>query len=162
MVFGALFTKSWLYDGLANGIGIGDGIGVLFPLIGIGMVVFWLCLLCKHLRPSYEVRIAGGTVKEGERASFAYRFAGDPERVKGVEFATALDLGFGCGSLGTPPGEVNDAKAFFHPLEIDSGSVSLELPCAPDGSYVHPRFYFRAKVVFKRGPSVTSSYRIPL
>ena len=162
MVFAALFTKCWTPEGPVNGICGGDVAVFLFPLIGIGMVVFWLWLLCKHLRPSYEVRIAGGTVKEGEPAAFEYRFAGDPERVEGVEFATALDLGFGSGSLGTPPGEVNDTKAFSNPLEIASGRVSLELPCAPDGSYMHPKFYFRAKVVFKHGPSVTSSYRIPL
>lgn len=108
------------------------------------------------------MRIAGGTVKEGEPAAFEYRFAGDPEIVEGVEFATALDPGFGRGSLGTPPGSVNDAKEFSNPLEIASGRVSLELPCAPDGSYMNPKFYFRAKVVFKHGPSVTSSYCIPL
>ena len=161
-VFGAIFTKNWVYDGPANGIGDDDVIGVLFPLIGIGMVVFWLWLLRKHLRPSYEVRIVGGTVKEGERATFEYRFKGDPESVKRVEFATALDLGFGNGSLGTPPGEVNDEKEFSNPQEIATGRVSLGLPRAPDDSDMHPKFYFRAKVVFEHGPSATSSYCIPL
>ena len=62
----------------------------------------------------------------------------------------------------TPPGEVNDEKEFSNPQEIASGRVSLGLPRAPDDSDMHPKFYFRAKVVFKDGPSATSSYCIPL
>ena len=37
--------------------------GVVFPLIGVVMTVYFFRLLWKHLRPSYGVRLAGGLLK---------------------------------------------------------------------------------------------------
>ena len=134
----------------------------VFPLIGIAMTVYCIWLLWKHLRPSYEVRLAGGVLKEGERAKFEYRFKGDAEKVERVSFATAWDDTWPSKALGTPPGRVNDEKKFTHSLEIASGSVTLEMPRIAKDCHTAFRYYFRATVVFKSGLSVASSYRIPL
>lgn len=138
-------------------------VGFVFPLIGLGMTIYFLWLVWKHLRPSYEVKVLGGVLKEGGEATFEYRFKGDPEMVESVAFATA-----GCASmekqstLGAAPGYVNDEKRFSHQLQIASGSVALKLPCVASDCHARFRYYFRATVCFKSGPSVTSSYRIPL
>ena len=142
-------------------------VGVVFPLIGVAMTVYFFYLIWKHMRPSYEVRLAGGLLKEGERATFEYRFKGDAEEVKSVAFATALyarPAGGRCGTvtLGEAPGAVNDLKKFTHSLEIASGSVTLEMPRIAKDCHTAFRYYFRATVVFKSGLSVASSYRIPL
>ena len=134
----------------------------VFPLIGIAMTVYCIWLLWKHLRPSYEVRLAGGVLKEGERAKFEYRFKGDAEKVERVSFATTWRHTGPSKALGTPPGKVNDQKEFTHPLEIASGSVMLELPSAAEDGHEDFEYYFRGTVVFKSGLSVASSYRIPL
>ena len=134
----------------------------VFPLIGIAMTVYCIWLLWKHLRPSYEVRLAGGVLKEGERAKFEYRFKGDAEKVERVSFATACDDTWPSRALGTPPGRVNDEKEFTHPLELASGSVTLEMPRIAKDCHTAFRYYFRATVVFKSGLTVASSYRIPL
>ncbi len=134
----------------------------VFPLIGIAMTVYCTWLLWKHLRPSYEVRLAGGVLKEGERANFEYRFKGDVEKVERVSFATACDDTWPSKALGTPPGRVNDEKEFTHSLEIASGNVTLEMPRIAKDCHAAFRYYFRATVVFKSGLSVASSYRIPL
>ena len=144
-----------------------DGIlvvGVIFPLIGVAMTVYFFRILWKHLRPSYEVRLLGGVLKEGEEATFEYEFNGDADDVRHVEFATA---GEGAvvrngGTVGAPPGIVNDAKEFSHPMELVSGRVSLEMPRIASDCHVRFRYYFRATVTFKSGLSVASSYRIPL
>ncbi len=142
-------------------------VGVVFPLIGVAMTVYFFRLLWKHLRPSYEVRLVGGLLKEGERATFEYRFKGDAEEVKSVAFATALYARPAGGrrgtvTLGEAPGAVNDSKKFTHPLEIASGSVTLEMPRIAKDCHTSFRYYFRATVVFKSGLSVASSYCIPL
>lgn len=141
-------------------------VGVIFPLIGVAMTVYFFRLLWKHLRPSYEVRLVGGLLKEGERATFEYLFKGDAEEVKSVAFATALYARpagrRGTVTLGEAPGAVNDLKKFTHSLEIASGSVTLEMPRIAETCHTAFRYYFRATVVFKSGLSVASSYRIPL
>lgn len=139
-------------------------IGVIFPLIGIAMTVYFIRIVWKHLRPCYEVRLLGGVLKEGEEATFEYEFNGDADDVRHVEFATA---GEGAvvrngGTVGAPPGIVNDAKEFSHPMELVSGRVSLEMPRIASDCHVRFRYYFRATVTFKSGLSVASSYRIPL
>ena len=142
-------------------------VGVVFPLIGVAMTVYFFYLIWKHMRPSYEVRLAGGLLKEGERATFEYHFKGDAEEVKSVAFATALYARPAGGrrgtvTLGEAPGAVNDLKKFTHSLEIASGSVTLEMPRIAKDCHAAFRYYFRATVVFKSGLSVASSYRIPL
>ena len=132
-------------------------------LVGVCMtaVLFWN--IWKHLRPCYEVRLAGGIVKEGERARFDYRFSGDAESVEHVVFATAAGAtGDRRSTIGAPSGSVNDEKELAHPMEIASGSVSLELPRVASDCHARFRHDFRATVFFRSGPSVTSSYRIPL
>jgi len=140
--------------------------GMVFSLIGVAMTVYFFRLLWKHLRPSYEVRLVGGLLKEGERATFEYRFKGDAEEVKSVAFATALYVRpsgrRGTVTLGEAPGAVNDLKKFTHSLEIASGSVTLEMPRIAETCHTAFRCYFRATVVFKSGLVVSSSYRIPL
>ena len=144
--------------------GSGDSIvfGVVFPLIGIAMTMYFLWLLWKHLRPSYEVRLAGGVLKEGENVPFEYRFKGDVEKVERVSFATAWRDMWPNHALGKPPGNVNDEKEFTNPLEIASGSVTLEMPRIAKTCHENFKYYFRATVTFKSGLSVASSYRIPL
>ena len=139
-------------------------IGVVFPLIGVAMTVYFFRLLWKHLRPSYEVRLAGGLLKEGERATFEYRFKGDAEEVKSVVFATAACAACEArhGTVGAQPGGINDVKEFTHSLEIASGSVTLKMPRIAKDCHTDFKYYFRATVVFKSGLSVASSYRIPL
>ncbi len=139
-------------------------IGVIFPLIGIAMTVYFIRIVWKHLRPCYEVRLLGGVLKEGERATFEYDFKGDTEDVKHVEFATAVEeSGVRNGrTLGAPAGVVNDTKEFSHPMELMSGRVSLEMPCIASDCHGRFRYYFRATVNFKSGLVVSSSYRIPL
>ena len=142
-------------------------VGVVFPLIGVAMTVYFFYLIWKHMRPSYEVRLAGGLLKEGERATFEYRFKGDAEEVKSVAFATAIYARPAGGrrgtvTLGEAPGAVNDLKKFTHSLEIASGNVTLEMPRIAKDCHTAFRYYFRATVVFKSGLSVASSYRIPL
>ena len=142
-------------------------VGVVFPLIGVAMTVYFFYLIWKHMRPSYEVRLAGGLLKEGERATFEYRFKGDAEEVKSVAFATALYARPAGGrrgtvTLGDAPGAVNALKKFTHSLEIASGRVTLEMPRIAKDCHSAFRYYFRATVVFKSGLSVASSYRIPL
>ena len=175
MVFMAIWCCGWdaaAFYGLVDAVraysekGFNSGIviGVVFSLIGIAMTVYFFRLVWKHLRPCYEVRLMGGVLKEGERAAFEYEFKGDAENVKRVEFATAIDEAVSRNrrTLGAPPGRVNDAKEFSHPMELAAGHVSLEMPrIAPD---CHDRFrhYFRATVTFKSGLVVSSSYRIPL
>ena len=136
--------------------------GVVFPLIGIAMTMYFLWLLWKHLRPSYEVRLAGGVLKEGENVPFEYRFKGDVEKVERVSFATAWRDMWPSNALGKPPGNVNDEKEFTNPLEIASGSVTLEMPRIAKTCHENFKYYFRATVTFKSGLSVASSYRIPL
>jgi hypothetical protein len=156
-----------------KGFNSGIVIGVVFLLIGIAITVYFFRLVWKHLRPCYEVRLLGGVLKEGERAAFEYEFKGNAEDVGRVEFATAVDdldalsrrtltLNGRKLTIGAPPGRVNDTKKFFHPMELVSGRVSLEMPRI--ASYCHDRFryYFRATVTFKSGLVVSSSYRIPL
>ncbi|MBR4353676.1 MAG: hypothetical protein IKP97_00030 [Kiritimatiellae bacterium] len=139
-------------------------IGVVFPLIGVAMTVYFFRLLWKHLRPSYEVRLVGGLLKEGERATFEYRFKGDAEEVKSVALATAACAACEArhGIVGAQPGDINDEKKFTHSLEIASGSVTLEMPRIAKDCHTAFRYYFRATVVFKSGLVVSSSYRIPL
>ena len=144
-----------------------DGIlvtGVIFPLIGVAMTVYFFRLLWKHLRPSYEVRLVGGLLKEGERATFEYRFKGDAEEVKSVALATAACAACEArhGTVGAQPGDINDEKKFTHSLEIASGSLTLEMPRIAKDCHTAFRYYFRATVVFKSGLSVASSSRIPL
>ena len=136
--------------------------GVVFPLIGIAITMYFLWLLWKHLRPSYEVRLAGGVLKEGENVPFEYRFKGDVEKVERVSFATAWRDMWPSNALGKPPGNVNDEKEFTNPLEIASGSVTLEMPRIAKTCHENFKYYFRATVTFKSGLSVASSYRIPL
>ena len=144
--------------------GSGDSFvfGVVFPLIGIAMTVYFLWLLWKHLRPSYEVRLAGGVLKDGENVPFEYRFKGDVEKIERVSFATAWRDMWPSHALGKPPGNVNDEKEFTNPLEIASGSVTLEMPRIAKTCHENFKYYFRATVTFKSGLSVASSYRIPL
>ena len=141
-------------------------VGVVFPLIGVAMTVYFFRILWKHLRPSYEVRLVGGLLKEGERATFEYRFKGDAEEVKSVALATAACAAAACkarhGTVGAQPGDINDEKKFTHSLEIASGSVTLGMPRIAKDCHTAFRYYFRATVVFKSGLSVASSYRIPL
>lgn len=139
-------------------------IGVIFPLIGIAMTVYFLRLVWKHLRPCYEVRLMGGMLKEGEKARFEYEFKGDAEDVRRVEFATAVAEAAmrNGGTLGAPLGAVNDTKEFSHPMELAAGRVSLEMPRIASDCHDRFRYYFRATVVFKSGLVVSSSYRIPL
>ena len=139
-------------------------VGVVFPLIGVAMTVYFFRILWKHLRPSYEVRLVGGLLKEGERATFEYRFKGDAEEVKSVALATAACAACEArhGTVGAQPGDINDEKKFTHSLEIASGSVTLEMPRIAKDCHTAFRYYFRATVVFKSGLSVASSYRIPL
>ncbi len=135
--------------------------GVLLVGVSMTAVLFWN--IWKHLRPCYEVRLAGGIVKEGERARFDYRFKGDVDRVERAMFATAAGAtGDRSSDIGAPPGGVNDGKELSHPMELAAGSVSLELPRVASDCHARFRHYFRATVFFRRGPSVTSSYRIPL
>ena len=136
--------------------------GVVFPLIGIAITMYFLWLLWKHLRPSYEVRLAGGVLKEGENVPFEYRFKGDVEKIERVSFATAWRDMWPSNALGKPPGNVNDEKEFTNPLEIASGSVTLEMPRIAKTCHENFKYYFRATVTFKSGLSVASSYRIPL
>ena len=128
------------------------------------MTVYFIRIVWKHLRPCYEVRLLGGVLKEGERATFEYDFKGDTEDVKHVEFATAVEeSGVRNGrTLGAPAGVVNDTKEFSHPMELMSGRVSLEMPCIASDCHGRFRYYFRATVNFKSGLVVSSSYRIPL
>jgi hypothetical protein len=138
-------------------------VGVVFPLIGVAMTVYFFRILWKHLRPSYEVRLTGGLLKEGERATFEYHFKGDADDVRRVEFATALEESrVRTGTLGAPSGVLNDSKEFSNPMELASGSVTLEMPRIAKDCHTAFRYYFRATVVFKSGLSVASSYRIPL
>ena len=135
--------------------------GVL--VVGVCMTAILLWEIWKFLRPRYEVRLAGGIVKEGERARFDYRFNGDAESVERVVFATAAGAtGDRSSTIGAPPGSVNDGKELSHPMEIAAGSVSLELPRVAPDCHARFRHYFRATVFFRHGPSVTSSYQIPL
>ena len=138
--------------------------GMVFSLIGVAMTVYFFRLLWKHLRPCYEVRLMGGVLKEGERAAFEYEFKGDAENVNRVEFATAIDEAVSRNgrTLGAPPGRVNDAKEFSHPMELAAGHVSLEMPRIASDCHDRFRYYFRATVTFKSGLVVSSSYRIPL
>lgn len=139
-------------------------IGVVFPLIGIAMTAYFIRIVWKHLRPCYEVRLLGGVLKEGERAAFEYEFKGNVENVRRVEFATAVDeaVSQNGGTVGTPPGRVNDVKKFSHPMELAAGRVSLEMPRIASDCHDRFRYYFRATVTFKSGLVVSSSYRIPL
>ncbi len=144
-----------------------DGIlvvGVIFPLIGVAMTVYFFRILWKYLRPSYEVRLTGGLLKEGERATFEYHFKGDAEEVTSVAFATAACAAYEArhGTVGAQPGDINDEKKLTHSLEIASGSVTLEMPRIAKDCHTAFRYYFRATVVFKSGLVVASSYRIPL
>ena len=138
--------------------------GMVFSLIGVAMTVYFFRLVWKHLRPCYEVRLMGGVLKEGERAAIEYEFKGDAENVKRVEFATAIDeaVSQNGGTVGAPPGRVNDVKKFSHPMELAAGRVSLEMPRIASDCHDRFRYYFRATVVFKSGLVVASSYRIPL
>ena len=175
MVFMAIWCCGWdaaAFYGLVDAVraysekGFNSGIviGVVFPLIGIAMTVYFFRLVWKHLRPCYEVRLMGGVLKEGERAAFEYEFKGDAENVKRVEFATAIDEAVSRNgrTLGAPPGRVNDAKEFSHPMELAAGHVSLEMPRIATDCHARFRHYFRATVTFKSGLVVSSSYRIPL
>lgn len=175
MVFMAIWCCGWdaaAFYGLVDAVraysekGFNSGIviGVVFPLIGIAMTVYFFRLVWKHLRPCYEVRLMGGVLKEGERAAFEYEFKGDAENVNRVEFATAIDEAVSRNgrTLGAPPGRVNDAKEFSHPMELAAGHVSLEMPRIASDCHARFRHYFRATVTFKSGLSVASSYRIPL
>lgn len=179
LVFMALWCIGWdagAFYGLApkfvaavrdypeKGFCAGLVIGVVFPLIGVAMTVYFFRLLWKHLRPCYEVRLMGGLLKEGERATFEYLFKGDAEEVKSVALATAACAACEArhGTVGAQPGDINDEKEFTHPLEIASGSVTLEMPRIAETCHTAFRYYFRATVVFKSGLSVASSYRIPL
>ena len=139
-------------------------IGVIFPLIGIAMTVYFIRLVWKHLRPCYEVRLLGGVLKEGERSTFEYEFKGNAEDVRRVEFATAgEEAGVrNGGTVGAPSGIVNDAKEFSHPMELAAGRVSLEMPRIASDCHDRFLYYFRATVTFKSGLVVSSSYRIPL
>jgi hypothetical protein len=144
-----------------------DGIlvvGVIFPLIGVAMTVYFFRILWKYLRPSYEVRLTGGLLKEGELATFEYHFKGDAEEVTSVAFATAACAACEArhGTVDAQPGDINDEKKFTHSLEIASGSVTLEMPLIAKDCHTAFRYYFRATVVFKSGLVVASSYRIPL
>ena len=175
MVFMAIWCCGWdaaAFYGLVDAVcaysekGFNSGIviGVVFPLIGIAITVYFFRLVWKHLRPCYEVRLMGGVLKEGERAAFEYEFKGDAENVKRVEFATAIDEAVSRNrrTLGAPPGRVNDAKEFSHPMELAAGHVSLEMPRIASDCHARFRHYFRATVTFKSGLVVSSSYRIPL
>lgn len=175
MVFMAIWCCGWdaaAFYGLVDAVraysekGFNSGIviGVVFPLIGIAMTVYFFRLVWKHLRPCYEVRLMGGVLKEGERTAFEYEFKGDAENVKRVEFATAIDEAVSRNgrTLGAPPGRVNDAKEFSHPMELAAGRVSLEMPRIASDCHARFRHYFHATVTFKSGLSVASSYRIPL
>ena len=138
-------------------------VGVVFPLIGVAMTVYFFRILWKHLRPSYEVRLTGGVLKEGERATFEYHFKGDADDVRRVEFATALEESrVRTGTLGAPSGVLNDSKEFSNPMELATGHVSLEMPRIASDCHDRFRYYFRATVIFKSGLVVASSYRIPL
>ena len=138
-------------------------IGVVFPLIGIAMTAYFIRIVWKHLRPCYEVRLLGGVLKEGERATFEYEFKGDADDVRRVEFATALEESrVRTGTLGAPSGVLNDSKEFSNPMELATGHVSLEMPRIASDCHERFRYYFRATVVFKSGLVVSSSYRIPL
>lgn len=138
-------------------------IGVVFPLIGIAMTAYFIRIVWKHLRPCYEVRLLGGVLKEGERATFEYEFKGDADDVRRVEFATALEESrVRTGTLGAPSGVLNDSKEFSNPMELAMGHVSLEMPHIASDCHDRFRYYFRATVVFKSGLVVASSYRIPL
>ena len=138
-------------------------IGVVFPLIGIAMTAYFIRIVWKHLRPCYEVRLLGGVLKEGERATFEYEFKGDADDVRRVEFATALEESrVRTGTLGAPSGVLNDSKEFSNPMELAMGHVSLEMPHIASDCHDRFRYYFRATVVFKSGLAVASSYRIPL
>ena len=140
------------------------GIGIIHQLIGTGITAYLIWLVWKYLCPSYEVRLAGGMLKEGERATFEYRFKGDAEKVERVVFATAACAAGNerNGSVDASPGDVNDAKEFTYPLEIASGHISLELPRIAEDCHAEFKYYFRATVVFKSGRTIVSSYRIPL
>ena len=175
MVFMAIWCCGWdaaAFYGLVDAVrvysekGFNSGIviGVVFSLIGSAMTVYFFRLVWKHLRPCYEVRLKGGVLKEGERAAFEYEFKGDAENVKRVEFATAIDEAVSRNgrTLGAPPGRVNDAKEFSHPMELAAGHVSLEMPRIASDCHARFRHYFRATVTFKSGLVVSSSYRIPL
>ncbi len=175
MVFMAIWCCGWdaaAFYGLVDAVraysekGFNSGIviGVVFSLIGIAMTVYFFRLVWKHLRPCYEVRLMGGVLKEGERTAFEYEFKGDAENVKRVEFATAIDEAVSRNgrTLGAPPGRVNDAKEFSHPMELAAGHVSLEMPRIASDCHARFRHYFRATVTFKSGLVVSSSYRIPL
>jgi hypothetical protein len=95
-------------------------IGVVFPLIGIAMTAYFIRIVWKHLRPCYEVRLLGGVLKEGERATFEYEFKGDADDVRRVEFATALEESrVRTGTLGAPSGVLNDSRKSV--LEKSSG-----------------------------------------
>ena len=106
----------------------------------------------------------GGVLKEGKRAAFEYEFKGNVENVRRVEFATAVDeaVSRNGGTVGAPPGRVNDVKKFSHPMELAAGRVSLEMPRIASDCHDRFRYYFRATVTFKSGLVVSSSYRIPL
>ena len=147
-----------------KGLDAGLVVGIIFPLIGVAMTVYFFRILWKHLRPSYEVRLVGGLLKEGERATFDYRFKGDAEKVERVVFAVAACAACEArsGTLGAQPGRINDTKEFYHPLQIASGSVALELPRIAEDCHEDFKYYFRTTVVFKSGLAVASSYRIPL
>ena len=176
MVFMAIWCCGWdagAFYGLVDavrayfekGFNSGSVIGVVFPIIGIAMTVYFFRLVWKHLRPCYEVRLLGGVLKEGERAAFEYEFKGDAEDVKSVSFATAVDeagVRNGERTLGAPPGVVNDIKEFSRPMELAAGRVSLEMPRIASDCHTRFRYYFRATVTFKSGLVVSSSYRIPL
>ena len=165
MAFWCVFWNVLVTKGRMVGtFGNGPVIGIIHQLIGTGLTAYFIWLLWKHLCPSYEVRLPGGMLKEGERATFEYRFRGNAEKVERVTFATAACAAGNerNGSVGASPGDVNDAKALTNPLEIASGNVSLELPRIAEACHADFKNYFRATVVFKSGLTVVSSYRIPL
>ncbi len=108
------------------------------------------------------MRLLGGVLKEGERATFEYEFKGDADYVRRVEFATALEERVRTRTLGAPSGVLNDSKEFSNPTELATGHVSLEMPRIASDCHERFRYYFRATVVFKSGLAVASSCRVPL
>lgn len=138
--------------------------GVVFPLIGLVITGLLVWKIVQRCQPTYEIRLLGGQIRENDTVTFDYRFRGDPEKVKSVQFVltSANRAESAGGRVDDKPGSWVEDVTFDTLAACTAGIHTFDMPEIMSDCHDAFDYFLRANVTFTSGLKATSNYRIPL
>ncbi len=138
--------------------------GVVFPLIGLVITGLLVWKIFQRFQPTYEIRLLGGQIRENGTLTFDYRFRGNPEKVKSVEFVLtcANQADSAGGQIDDKPGSWVEDVTFDTLATCTAGNHTFDMPEIMPDCHDAFDYFLRMNVTFTSGLKATSNYRLPL